>query len=155
MQTETEVDASSGIWTLQNASLTGGLTGLLLRVSGAANAGNNGLHLITGEPFSITGPEFLQTVTTGLVSETFGPQVVISVLEANQSDGYWSFANAGFTQSNVGDTLLVANAANPSNSGAFVITSFIDSSHVMTASTGLVTETFGPNVTVGIQPKGP
>ena len=92
------VVAGTGVWTFANYTFTG-LVGAKLMVSGAANAGNNGTFTIT----AVSG-HTATTATTGLVSETFGPNVVVFVIRsetASKPHGTWTiqgsndFATAG------------------------------------------------------------
>ena len=62
--------------------------------------------------------------------------------------GTWRFDNGAFTAQDVGATFTVSGAANPGNNGTFTILTVVDGTHVTTATTGLVDETFGAGVTV-------
>lgn len=80
------VVASTGVWTFTNFTFTG-LVGAKLVVSGAANAGNNGTFAITA-----VSTDTATTATTGLVNETFGPNVVVYVIHsetASHPAGAW------------------------------------------------------------------
>jgi hypothetical protein len=98
------VVAGTGVWTFANYTFTG-KTGAKLVVSGAANAGNNGTFAITG-----VGTHAATTATTGLVNETFGPNVIVFVLRseaASKPAGAWTiqgsndFFTAGAPQGSV------------------------------------------------------
>lgn len=84
------VVASTGIWTFTNGAfptLTGVKSAQLV-VSGAANAGNNGTFAITGNTATT-----ITTATTGLVNETFGPNVVAFVIRSESASiptGAWT-----------------------------------------------------------------
>lgn len=83
------VVASTGVWTFAGYTFTG-KTGAKLVVSGAANAGNNGTFAITA-----VGTHTATTATTGLVDESFGPNVVVSVTRseaASVPQGAWTVA---------------------------------------------------------------
>jgi hypothetical protein len=81
------VVASTGVWTFTNYTFTG-LTGAKLVIANAANAGNNGTFAIS----SVSG-HTATTATTGLVNETFGPNVTVSVIRsetASHPAGTWT-----------------------------------------------------------------
>lgn len=83
------VVASTGVWSFGNYTFTAKV-GAKLVVSGAANAGNNGTFTIT----AVTA-HTATTATTGLVNETFGPNVVVSVIRsetASKPAGTWTVA---------------------------------------------------------------
>lgn len=85
------VVASTGVWTFGNYTFTG-LVGAKLIVSGAANAGNNGTFSIS----AVSG-NTATTATTGLVNETFGPNVVVFVMRseaASVPQGTWTIQGA-------------------------------------------------------------
>ena len=85
------VNSGTGVWTFGNYTFTG-LVGAQLVVSGAANAGNNGTFAIT----AVSG-HTATTATTGLVTETFGPAVVVYVIRseaASKPAGNWKIFGA-------------------------------------------------------------
>ena len=100
------VVAGTGVWTFANYDFTGKV-GATLYVIGAAHAGNNST-VTSGvvQTFAITAVSghTATTATTGLVSETFGPNVVAFVIRsetASKPHGIWTiqgsndFATAG------------------------------------------------------------
>lgn len=62
------------------------------------------------------------------------------------STGVWNFTDTAFTANDVGGTITVTGATNPGNNGVFTIVSSSDATHVTTATTGLVNETFSGSV---------
>lgn len=95
------VVASTGVWTFGNYTFTG-LVGAKLVVSGAANVGNNGTFAIT----AVSG-HTATTATTGLVNETFGPNVVVFITRseaASVPQGTWTIQ---------GSNDFVSNASGP------------------------------------------
>lgn len=64
--------------------------------------------------------------------------------------GTWRFDNGAFTAADVGGSFTVAGAANAGNNHTFVILTRVDATHVTTATTGLVNETFGSGVTMSL-----
>jgi hypothetical protein len=66
------------------------------------------------------------------------------------STGTWHFVNGGFTAGDAGATMTIANASNSGNNGAKTILTVVDGTHVTTATTSLVNETFGPTVTATV-----
>lgn len=67
------------------------------------------------------------------------------------STGVWQFDDGAFTSNDIGVEMTVAGATNAGNNGVFTITGVTDSTHVTTATTGLINETFArPAVTVGL-----
>ena len=69
--------------------------------------------------------------------------------------GTWRFDNGAFTAADVGATFTIANAANGGNNGAKIILTVVDGTHVTTATTSLVNETFGGTVTNTLQQLSP
>jgi hypothetical protein len=67
------------------------------------------------------------------------------------STGTWHFVNGAFTAADKGGTFTVAGASNSGNNGAKIILTVVDGTHVTTATTSLVDETFGGGVTVSLQ----
>ncbi len=66
-------------WTLSEFTFTG-LTGATIRVTGAANAGNNGDFVIS----SVTSAHVIVTTTaTGLVNETFSTSLLVEVIRTD------------------------------------------------------------------------
>jgi hypothetical protein len=85
------VVAATGVWTFGNFTFTG-LVGAKLVVSGATNAGNNGTFAIT----AVSG-HTATTATTGLVNETFGPNVAVFVIRSEAASvpaGAWTVLGA-------------------------------------------------------------
>lgn len=81
------VVAGTGVWTFASYTFTG-FVGAKLQISGAANAGNNGTFAIT----AVSG-HTATTATTGLVNETFGPNVFINVIRSETASvpaGAWT-----------------------------------------------------------------
>jgi hypothetical protein len=73
------VVSSTGVWTFAAGAFDQTYVGATLTTSGTSNAGNSGSFVITAVPSATT----LQTATTGLVNETFGPSVTASVQPVN------------------------------------------------------------------------
>lgn len=71
------------------------------------------------------------------------------------STGTWHFANGNFTAADKGGVFTVAGASNSGNNGAKTILTVVDATHVTTATTSLVNETFGGGVTVSLQQANP
>jgi hypothetical protein len=83
------VVASTGVWTFAGYTFTG-KTGSKLLVIGAANAGNDGTF-----PITAVGTHTATTATTGLVNESFGPNVQVFVIRsetASVPEGTWTVA---------------------------------------------------------------
>src|SRR5580692_6602876 len=68
------VVASTKVFTFGNYTFTG-LVGATINISGAANAGNNGSFVIS----AVSGHTATCSTASGLVNETFGPAVVVTV----------------------------------------------------------------------------
>lgn len=63
------------------------------------------------------------------------------------STGNWLFTNGAFTAADVGASITIAGAANGGNNHTFTILTVPSATHITTATTGLVNETFGGGVT--------
>lgn len=109
------VVASTGVWTFGNYTFTG-LVGAKLVVSGAANAGNNGTFAIT----AVSG-HTATTATTGLVNETFGPNVVVYVVHseaASHPAGSWKiFGSNDFSPGTLAQPAMASQYGQPPGSG--------------------------------------
>lgn len=82
-----------------------------------------------------------------LVCEQDTRSVVVSGSDSVvASTGVWHFTGGAFTANDVGGTITVSGATNPGNNGTFTIVSSSDATHVTTATTGLVNETFSGSV---------
>lgn len=64
--------------------------------------------------------------------------------------GNWRFDNGAFTAADIGGTITVAGASNAGNNGTFTILTVPSATHITTATTGLVNETFDADVTVSL-----
>jgi hypothetical protein len=69
--------------------------------------------------------------------------------------GVWRFDNGAFTAADLGGTLTKALSTNAGNNGNFTILEVVDATHVRTATTGLVNETFGSDDTQSVQQSAP
>ncbi len=126
----------------------GGLVGQSLRTSGWTNATNNKTQARITAFNSVTGA--ITVADTDLVSETATGSVTADLLLFNQQGGTWSALGFATVQPKPGDTLVVTGGLNP---GSYTILTASGTS-LTTDATGLVDETFGPGVTVAIQPAG-
>ena len=150
------VVASSHTWILHNGTFTDANVGQYLYVQNTGVTQNDGFHQVQ----SITSPDgYLVTDDSQtLEDEGFGGSATFQLLSVDWSvnafGGFWYLPGAGFTQANVGDSLVTSFATNPGNAGTHTILTVIDANTCTTATTGLVDEEFGPLFTVEIQPAG-
>ena len=81
----------------------------------------------------------------------FGPAINVqtNVDAVASGTGNWSFQNGAFVPSYAGAVLLVSGCANPGNNGTFPILA-VSPAILNTATTGLVSETFGAGVAASI-----
>jgi hypothetical protein len=70
------------------------------------------------------------------------------------STGVWTFANATFDQTFAGSTLTIQGATNNGNNSSFPILQVTSPTTVVTATTGLTSETFSTVVAANFQPAG-
>lgn len=94
------VTASTGTWHFVNGNFTAQSVGATFTVAGASHAGNNGTFTI----LTYVSATNVTTATTGLVDETFGAGVTVSVNEASLV-GTWKIeiSNDFAAASNGGD----------------------------------------------------
>jgi len=148
------VTAASGHIQFNAASFGVGDIGKYLYMTGCSNAVNNGLHLITAV---LSGT--IIVVSGTLADELLGVGVTAD-LTGNLTTSTWTFANAAFDSTYIGQDLIVFGTANPvCNDGTFTvgsIVSVLSPTQIVTVSGyPLVTETFvGPQVLVQAQPAG-
>lgn len=102
---------------------------------------NSGDPLVIRTPSlaHVDGLSFIVAVANATRSITVvAPDAVIA------GSGTWRFGNGNFGPGDVGGTFTVGGASNGGNNGAKVILTVVDATHVTTATTGLVNETFNP-----------
>lgn len=81
-----------------------------------------------------------------LVVEAYTREVVVDAADSVvAATGVWTFANAAFTDADVGGSITVAGAANAGNDGTKTIVAVNSATEIETAITGLVDETFDPD----------
>lgn len=77
----------------------------------------------------------LDGCTFQLLTEGADRAVVVTAADAVVAGTRtWAFANGAFTAADVGGTITVAGAVNPSNNGVFAIASVTDGTHVVVAA---------------------
>lgn len=110
--------------------------------------------VVSGDEFETISPalDWIDNVAFQLITED-RPARSITHNAADSvvaGTGTWHFVNGAFTAGDVGGTVTVANAANGGNNGAKTILTVVDATHITTATTGLVDETFGSSVTASV-----
>lgn len=109
--------------------------------------------VVTGETITVTPPlHWMDNVSFQLITEDRPARLLThdATDSVVASSGTWHFVNGEFTDADIGGTLTVANASNGGNNGAKVILTVVDATHVTTATTSLVNETFGVTVTASL-----
>lgn len=145
------VDGTLHNWFFPGAAFDGSEVGKYLYVQGAANAGNNGLFLIT----SVPGATDLRTAASG-GSESFGGGVTAAILTGPldsfvSGSNLWTFNGLDFTDIPVGSTIVVSGSE--TSDGTYTVAS--GGGHLITTTSGPVaSEAFAPGVTVQYQPAG-
>lgn len=82
------------------------------------------------------------------IDATSGINAVDGILKS------WSFANASFTDADVGTYLVVSGATQAANNGTFLITSVTSATDVVTSLAAVVDEAFPTTVVASYQPGG-
>lgn len=146
------VDGTLHAWHFDNGAFDASYVGRYLAITGAANAGNNGLFLIT----AVADAQNLTTVTDG-GSELFGPDVTAAVYTGpldsvtTGASTSWVFNGADFDDIAVGGTIVVAGSEGAD--GTYTISG--GGAHTVFTTTGPASsEAFLAGVTVTYQPPG-
>lgn len=110
--------------------------------------------LNSGDPKELITPHLVHMDGIGLVIvvKDADRDIAVTALDAVvASSGTWRFDNGNFGPGDVGAVFTVAGATNGGNNGAKTILTVVDATHVTTATTSLVNETFDPDaVTVNL-----
>ncbi len=106
-------------------------------------------------PFVTRTPSLINVRGFGivLVVEAAVREVVVTDTDSVvAASGTWVFANAAFTDADVGGSITVAGATNVGNNGTFEILTLVSGTSVTTAITGLTNETFeADDVTLSVE----
>lgn len=140
-------------WFFSLATFDGSEVDKMLGITGAAEAGNNGLFLVQ----AVNGTTDLRTSKVGLASESFGPSLVAKLYTgpfdtvSYSGSNHWTFNGVDFSDFEIGASITVAGSATAD--GTYTIT-YINDSHSVDTDGAPAFETFAPGVTVTYQPIG-
>jgi hypothetical protein len=131
------VAGPTAVWTFASGgpALTANDVGRKLRIANAANAGNNGDHIITAVP-GLTGPYVIHTSSVGITTELFAtaPALLASVVKTIVHDPsdtltagkyVWLFPGEVFTPADIGRQLFITGTATAAD-GTWVIYNLTD-----------------------------